>query len=384
MIVTRLILKNWRNFKHVDVVLGDRVFLVGPNAAGKSNFLEVFRFLRDIAKAEGGGLQEALRQLGGLRKIRCLAAKGKPNVEIEVHLGEPGKVVPLWKYSIGLEQKGGESEPPRLVYERIERRDGWKKNRPDEDDKLDPERLQQTYLETTFENAEFRDVAKFFDGVTYLHLVPQLVRHAESISAPRVTGDPFGLQFMRRLSDTEKGKRTKLLQRIEKALRVAVPHFKQLRYVEDKRGNPHVEVIYKHWRPFGARQQEDQFSDGTIRMLGLFWALLETSGVLLLEEPELSLNNAIVRQIPALMHELSGGNGRQLIVSTHSYALLADRGVGLEEVLLLEPHTEGTKVTRASERKLVRSLVEGGMSVGEAALPITDPPKVEQMTLALP
>lgn len=381
MIVTRLILKNWRNFKSVDVVLGDRVFLAGPNAAGKSNFLEVFRFLRDIAKSEGGGLQEALKELGGLRKIRCLAARGKPDVEIAVHLGEPGRLQPTWKYAIGLKQKAGDTEPPTLVYERIEHCDGWSKARPDKEDESDPERLTQTHLEQTFANARFRDVAKFFERVTYLHLVPQLVKHAEKITAPRFTGDPFGLQFMRRLSDTDKGRRTKVLQRIEKALRVAVPHFKKLRYVEDKRGNPHVEVIYKHWRAVGARQQEDQFSDGTIRMLGLFWALLETNGVLLLEEPELSLNNAIVRQIPALMHELSGGSGRQLIVSTHSYALLADKGVGLEEVLLLEPHTEGTRVTAASGKRLVRALVEGGMSVGEAVLPLTNPQDVQQMSL---
>ena len=63
MIVTKLILKNWRNFSSVDVALGDRVLLVGPNAAGKSNFLEVFRFLRDIAKGEGGGLQNAIAEL---------------------------------------------------------------------------------------------------------------------------------------------------------------------------------------------------------------------------------------------------------------------------------------------------------------------------------
>ena len=216
MIVTRLILKNWRNFKHVDVVLGDRVFLVGPNAAGKSNFLEVFRFLRDIAKAEGGGLQEALRQLGGLRKIRCLAAKGKPNVEIEVHLGEAGKPVPLWKYAIGLEQKGGESEPPRLVHERIERRDGWKKVRPDEDDKRDPERLQQTYLETTFENAEFRDVAKFFDGVTYLHDFVQRVLRRERLDRGEdlrlLVPDGIGFERDGRLHGRQRHKLEKMIR----------------------------------------------------------------------------------------------------------------------------------------------------------------------------
>jgi predicted ATPase len=44
---SQVILENWRNFDQVDVRLQDRAFLVGPNASGKSNFLDVFRFLRD-------------------------------------------------------------------------------------------------------------------------------------------------------------------------------------------------------------------------------------------------------------------------------------------------------------------------------------------------
>ncbi len=51
--ISRVILKNWRNFTSVDVPLGNRVFVVSPNASAKSNFLDVFRFLRDIAKPGG-------------------------------------------------------------------------------------------------------------------------------------------------------------------------------------------------------------------------------------------------------------------------------------------------------------------------------------------
>src|SRR5271157_4816385 len=100
MIVSKLILTNWRNFSRVDVQLGDRVFLVGPNASGKSNFLEAFRFLRDIAKSEGGGLQ----------KIRCLAARQNPDVEIEVHLSDGAGQAPRWRYAIGLTQDNEESK----------------------------------------------------------------------------------------------------------------------------------------------------------------------------------------------------------------------------------------------------------------------------------
>jgi predicted ATPase len=81
----RLKLKNWRNFVSVNLKLGERLFITGPNASGKSNLLDVFRFLRDIAKT-GGGLQQAIRERGDLSKIRCLAARRYPNIEIEVEL----------------------------------------------------------------------------------------------------------------------------------------------------------------------------------------------------------------------------------------------------------------------------------------------------------
>ena len=78
MIVTRMRVKNWRNFKEFDVRLQERQFIVGPNASGKSNLLDVFRFLRDIAKSDGGGLQKAVNDRGGVSKLRCLAARKDP------------------------------------------------------------------------------------------------------------------------------------------------------------------------------------------------------------------------------------------------------------------------------------------------------------------
>ncbi len=401
MIVKRLVLKNWRNFKKVDVSFGDRVFLVGPNAAGKSNFLEVFRFLRDIARSDGGGLQEAIKNAGGLKKIRCLAARRNPNVEISVWLGEPETRTSKWRYHLSIAQNPKQNwGRPFLKTEQISAirpveiagrtHDGSKLlgtsskmlvRRPDETDQEDPERLTQTLLEQTFANKAFREVPSFFESITYLHLVPQLVRNASQFVGPPTVGDPFGLKFMDRLSKADGRKRKTFLHRIEGALKVAVPHFKQLRYVEDSRGKPHVEVVCSHWRPGGARQQEDQFSDGTIRLIGLFWALLEEGGPLLLEEPELSLNNEIVRRIPSLMHEVLHGHHRQVFVSTHSYAMLSDAGIGLDEVLLLRPSKEGTSVQRASDLEEARLLVEGGMNVGEAVLPLAAPENAAEIEL---
>ena len=68
MTVKKLILRNWRDFQSVEVPLSSRVFVAGPNASGKSNLLDVFAFLRDIAKA-GGGLQKAVSLRGGISKL---------------------------------------------------------------------------------------------------------------------------------------------------------------------------------------------------------------------------------------------------------------------------------------------------------------------------
>jgi predicted ATP-dependent endonuclease of OLD family len=40
MIISGLILKNWRNFRSLDVSFTERVFVIGPNASGKSNLLD--------------------------------------------------------------------------------------------------------------------------------------------------------------------------------------------------------------------------------------------------------------------------------------------------------------------------------------------------------
>src|SRR4030042_6217455 len=195
MIISHIALKNWRNFREVDIDLRNRAFLVGPNASGKSNFLDAIRFLRDIAKP-AGGLQNAITERGGLSKIRCLAARQNPDIEIIVHLSDYARQEHLWTYAIGIKQQPWGLHLPYIGYEKVEKNGKVILTRPDQDDEKDLLRKTQTHLEQINANQKFREIAKFFESIKYLHIIPQLIRHPEAFTGPGIPDDPYGRTFL--------------------------------------------------------------------------------------------------------------------------------------------------------------------------------------------
>ena len=382
MIINRLIAKNWRNFQQIDVPLRDRQFIVGPNASGKSNLMDIFRFLRDIVKVDGGGFQKAVKDRGGVSKIRCLAARRNPKVELEVEIAETADSPTTWRYALGFSQEPRGYRRALLTYECVFKENQKILDRPDGSDLRDPDRLTQTFLEQVNMNAEFREIAQFFNNVTYLHLVPQLLRFADTIQGRIVDEDPFGQGFLERIAGVPERTRRSRLKKIESALKIAVPQFEQLEFLRDENtGRPHLRALFSHWRNHGVWQQEDQFSDGTLRLIGLLWALLENDSVLLLEEPELSLNTGIVSELAPLISRMQRNRRCQVLVSTHSDTLLRVQGIDSREVLLLTPLKEGTTVKPVSDIKEIAPLLENGFTIGEVVTSKTHPEETKQLSL---
>ena len=379
MLISQLKLKNWRNFRNLDVHLREVSFVLGPNASGKSNLLDAFRFLRDISKSKGGGLQAAVAARGGITKLRCLHARRDPEVLIDVTLGETADAPPEWRYVLGFKSEGKGKQ--RLLISKEEVWHGTRHlfSRPNVADRKDPTLLTQTHLEQIQANGEFRDLVDFFGSITYLHLVPQLLKFADKIGGQRLEDDPFGQGFLERLAKTPERTRTARIQKIAKALTVAVPQFKDLKYETDEVGHPHLHALYAHHRPHAGWQSEEHFSDGTLRLLALLWALQEGRSLLLLEEPEISLNEAIVKQIPLILHRLQRDKKvrRQIILSTHSEALLSNPGIDARGVVLLESSPEGTNARMVND--LESKALEAGLAVADVVLPKARPAMIEQL-----
>lgn len=381
MLITKLELKNWRNFKQVDIRFGKRCYLIGANATGKSNLLDVFRFLRDICKTTGGGLQQAIVSRGGMTKLRCLQARNDSEIRVCAHFAQSVEETnPTWEYSLAF--KAHKQHRVVLTEERVVHQGKELFARPDAEDGRDPLRRTQTLLEQINNNLEFRSIAEHLQQTIYLHLVPQLLKHADEISGRLLEDDPFGQGLLQRIAKTPKKTRDARLKRIQHVLEKAVPLFKELRFEQDKdSGLFHLEACYKHWRPQGAWQREEQLSDGTLRLIGLMWALQEGEGLLLLEEPELSLNDAVVDQIPLMVDRVLGKRklpNRQVLISTHSEKLLSQIA-DPNNIVLLEHGPDGTIARPANAEEC--QLINNGLTPAEVLLPKTHVPTVTQLSL---
>ncbi len=375
MKIQKVIIKNWKNFLKAEINLHDRLFIVGPNAAGKSNLLDVFRFMRDIVKP-GGGLQKAVEDRGGIEKVRCLHARKITDVSIAIFLKDGSDN--LWEYILDFNLKT--TYPKKLIIKKeyVKKNNEVILDRPNPDDKKDDDRLTQTYLEQVNSNKEFRIITEYFNKVQYLHLVPQLIRNADYFKTSVIPEDPFGQKFLEKIVKTPEKSRKSRLKKLETALNIIVPNLEKIELTNDEMGVPHLESIYTHWRKYGCRQREDQFSDGTLRIIGLLWTLLEANALLLLEEPELSLHDGVVAKLTPLIFRLQK-ESMQVIISTHSPALLSDKGIGVEEILLLIPGKEGVQAISAKDNNQIKSLMESGMIAGDVVIPFTKPPKNAEM-----
>ena len=368
MRITRLQLKNWRNFRNADLALLDRVFIVGPNASGKSNLLDAIRFLQEVAT---NGFQAAVGARDGLERIRCLATRSynQGHISISVTVGDHDEPE-QWHYELTFKSEGRGRRRPIIQRELVMHKRKILLDRPNQQDQDDPERLIQTDLGTIQSNIEFRELSSFLTSVNYLHVVPQFLRHPERVVP--VKNDPYGADLPSRMAKVHKRTRERRLRAINKALQIAAPQFSELVLSQNEQGEWHLLGNHEHWKRSPAWLDERGFSDGTLRLIGLLWILLDSKGPVLLEEPELALHSELARWIPSLIYSVKKRKS-QVILTTYSTQMLEDVGIGPGEVILLNPGKEGTIAVTTDSIEQVNETIEMWLPVGSSIIPLSQP-----------
>src|SRR6266566_337112 len=107
--ITRLHVRNFKSLREIDLSLGPLNVLVGPNMSGKSNILDVFRFLHQVFFPEAGtaGVLFALAQRGGVNEVLW---KGGDDKLITISLEGVDDADPGTKYRYLLELIAGSGD----------------------------------------------------------------------------------------------------------------------------------------------------------------------------------------------------------------------------------------------------------------------------------
>ncbi|MBI4561158.1 MAG: AAA family ATPase, partial [Candidatus Rokubacteria bacterium] len=107
VMIRQIRVKNFKSLKDVSLTLGPRNVLVGPNMSGKSNLVDVFRFLARMVFPEPGthGLPNAFTTLGGFSEVAWKGADSNLiciSLEGDGVLGRGPEKRLRWSYEISI------------------------------------------------------------------------------------------------------------------------------------------------------------------------------------------------------------------------------------------------------------------------------------------
>ena len=342
--------------------------LIGPNASGKSNFVETLELLRatpsDFATAirDGGGAGEWLWKGGGPTppaEIDVVLEEGTPTgrplryrlgftdvkgrVEVvdeaieELEPG-PGKPDVFFYYrfqgghpAINVRNRKGVGTPRRLQRESLYPDQSVLAQRKDPD----------LYPEVTWVGRSFGAIQTFREWTFGRH-VPLRRPQPADLPDDRLLPDSRNLALVLNQIEHTGG------VRFDALLRRFFSRFARM----STRVSGGTVQFYLHESGFTAPIPATRLSDGTIRFVALLATLLSPSPppLVCIEEPELGLHPDAVALLADLLVEAS--ERMQLVVTTHSDALVSALSKQPDAIVACERPGAGTQLRRLDPEKL--------------------------------
>jgi predicted ATPase len=364
--LTRVVLENYKSIASCDVALGPLMFLVGPNASGKSNFLDALRF---VADALGNSLDHALRSRGGGGEICHYPNKsnGRFGMRLEFLLpsGDHGH------YAFRIGAPNGASSPGR--WEVLD--EEWSVYPPEEKTQAsilfslrggnvmttsgNPPVWVNDRLALVNAPATMRPLYHALTGMRFYQILRGSIETFSTFEPGEVleeTGRNLAsvLSRMRFAAGDVK-------KRVDEYLGIILPGLVKTR-VEPvfNEGNMPIDAqkIALLFEQKLSRTVESfwpsQMSDGTVRALAILVALLQAIDpqgpcpvVVGIEEPEVQLHPAALGALLDAITEASLGT--QVIVTTHSPDLLDNNDVSVDSILAVTAEQGETRIGPVDE-----------------------------------
>jgi len=409
MTIKTVRVKNFKSFKEARVDLGKFNVLIGANASGKSNFIRVIEFLRDIARH---GLDNAISLQGGPEYLTNLNIGVHENLSLDIVLSEEPErggpfigsskagdsvlvLMPLqvtYSFSISFSRKGAgfeifddrlvvngnfhafkgrarKLESPQLLGpgEILIIRDGEAmsvKTTPPEGVSLEEYEMMPWVLQQKvprraliLERTPFLFGAPLEDLAIY-EFDPKLPKKAAPITGKaELEEDSSNLAIVLKRILENKGQKRKLANLLVDVLPfVTGLHVER---VADK------SLLLNLRETYTKKQYLPAFliSDGTINTTALIVALyFEKKPVAIIEEPERNIHPYLISKIVGMMKDAS--QGKQIIVTTHNPEVV--RNADISDILLVSRNGDGfSTISRPSEKEDVKVFLQNEMGLEE-------------------
>ena len=371
--MTRIQVRNFKSLRDIDLRLGPLSVLVGPNMAGKSNILDVFRFLYEVffPEANAQGISYAFAQRGGVNEVLW---KGGDDKLITIALEGADQADPNTKYRYVLELIAGAGNFVTTQNESL------KLLRPEKDIDL----IVQGGGFLQLKNADGKDAGnmgssgisalqyappnwdgyRFYEWVRlwrFYHLVPPIMKQPSLMSLGQVlmpNGDNLSAWLM-----WLQAKSPEAFGRINEVLRDLFPEVSQVRTIPTPDGRVHLATMEKGLkRPTNVWQASDGFLALTA-LLSLIYVPAELSGTLFcIEEPENHLHPRLLETLVGLLRQVrqevldSKGTLAQILITTQSPCLV-DK-FSLDEITWIEKKNGETKAYRPADKRHLKKLIE--------------------------
>lgn len=366
-LIRRVKIRNYRSIADSDIRLGQLTMVVGRNGAGKSNFLDALRFVKDGLDTT---LDLAIKSRGGIDAVRRRSTGHPHHIELGLEIQIPEGLA-AYSFEIGAQPKGGfqvKSESLRIIGSHgrvlhgfhvqeglLKTRDSSSNGGPaslfQADDRSvaadgvmwptpTPDRL---YLVIASGFPQFRSTYDALTSMGFYNMNPDVIRAVQSPDAgDLLKRDGSNLASVTaRLSEDRPEVKQRICEYLQQIVpeisdfsRVALGHMETLEFRQAVKGSKIP------WKFHAA-----SMSDGTLRTLGILVAAMqlvdrsEAVGLVGLEEPETALHPAAAGLLVDALRQAAVKT--QIVVTTHSPDLL-DRFDETSDDLLVAQSRQGT------------------------------------------
>ena len=407
MSIKKIRVTNFKSFNELEVQLGNFNVLIGANASGKSNFIQLFSFLRDITNH---GLDNAISMQGGveyLRNINLGTSKDfSVNIISDLEFGfeketEKGLIgIKIYEtdyeFALKFKKRGvgfgivkdsikqqcsfmrlvrnkrkiveeeiiGDGE---IIFTRTNGKTMIELNNPGElpiakndifptfvrEEKLSTRTL---FLQTPF--FIMPPLEEIFSSISIYDFDPKLPKKATPITGKaELEEDGSNLSIVLKNIIEQKDRKRKLFNLVNELL----PFIKDLDVEKfaDKSLLIKLQEIYS----------KDQYlpaslvSDGTIDITALIIALyFEKKPLTIIEEPERNIHPYLLAKVVEMMKDAS--KNKQIIVTTHNPEII--KYTDLENVLLVSRDEEGfSTISRPVDKEEINTFLKNEIGIEE-------------------